>query len=429
MLFNALKINASNQMQKKDGLLSKARKALEKKDYDQAIHSYLAHAENITDQNHKIDILLRVAHCYEKLNMKKKAARWYLKVANKYASMSSDMQALSLLGRYRSLQPEDLYGPHQIIKRLSNNGFWHEDMDQFLTETERLYYRVKDSVVFSNISNAEIFTETMNYMVIRHIQDGDVLVSLGDEASEMYFVLSGQLEARMTLDNRKDSLGIVQSSELCGEVAYFTGGKRTAELIAREDTALLVILYKNVEKLQRLLPNLKTYMETLYRKRILLKQLALSPVFSILDSDTRQYAAQCMTPVELSAGEALFLEGGKSSDIYLLRLGHLSVNLQIKGKEVPFKTMTRGGVIGELSTINGGIRSATVRALTDCVLMRLDGKKYRKLFDSSPDLRWLLNVRRQFQMKEIQGFVHEFLKGERMNPNASLLQSIWHIPE
>ncbi|MDQ6963097.1 MAG: cyclic nucleotide-binding domain-containing protein [Mariprofundaceae bacterium] len=429
MLFNALKKNASNHIETRSNMLLKARKALENNDYDQAAKCYLTHAQGLSDKIHKIDILLRVAHCYEKLNRHSEAANWYLKVAHHYAEMSYDMQALSLLNRYRKLQPDDLHGPHQIIKRLSSNGFWHEDMDVFLSDAERLYYRVKDAVIFSSISSAEVFTETMTYMSLRTIKNGEVLVSLGDHADEMFFVMSGKLEARMTLDNRQDSLGIVKSHELCGEVAYFTGGKRTAELIAREETSLLVISYKHIEKLQCLLANLKTYMETLYRKRILLQQLALAPVFSILDSKSRQYAAQCMTPVELSAGQSLFFEGDPNQAIYLLRLGHMSVNLEIKGNEKPFKTMTRGAVIGELSIINGGHRSATVRALTDCILMMLDAKKYQKLCEASPDLRWLLSVRRQFQLKEIQSFVHAFLKGERMNPNTSLLQSIWHIPE
>ena len=90
---------------------------------------------------------------------------------------------------------------------------------------------------------------------IRNFNTGEQILTEGEEGTEMFVVLDGQVDACKT-----DEAGSVQclrkigAGEIFGEVAAFAGGKRTADVIARRDTELLVLSWDSIDKLSRLFP-------------------------------------------------------------------------------------------------------------------------------------------------------------------------------
>ena len=92
--------------------------------------------------------------------------------------------------------------------------------------------------------------------------------------------------------------------------------------------------------------------------------------------------------VELAAGELLMNEGEAGDSMYLLLSGRLRVFLPASGPSgagrVAVGEMNRGQFIGEMSMYTDQPRTATLVAIRDSVLVRLDKADFPVLLASSP---------------------------------------------
>ena len=109
------------------------------------------------------------------------------------------------------------------------------------------------------------------------------------------------------------------------------------------------------------------------------------PIFAPLDDDLRAGLAVLAEPVSLARGEWLFHQGDPADGVYVLVLGHLEV---VAERPTPqrLNTLTRGAVLGELALLSESARSASVRALRDSQLLRIDRERFNALLRSEPEL-------------------------------------------
>jgi CRP/FNR family cyclic AMP-dependent transcriptional regulator len=87
---------------------------------------------------------------------------------------------------------------------------------------------------------------------------------------------------------------------------------------------------------------------------------------------------------EVSAGLALVQAGEADRALYLLIDGTLAVRMP--REETAFKTIDAPSVVGELAFFDGAPRSATLDALTDVQVVRIDIDCFRQLSDAEPEL-------------------------------------------
>jgi CRP-like cAMP-binding protein len=84
------------------------------------------------------------------------------------------------------------------------------------------------------------------------------------------------------------------------------------------------------------------------------------------------------------AGLALAQAGEPDRALYLLTEG--TVGVRLARDEVPFKTVEAPSVLGELAFFDGGPRSATLDAVTDVEVVRLDAAGFARLSADAPEL-------------------------------------------
>ena len=90
---------------------------------------------------------------------------------------------------------------------------------------------------------------------IRHFKKGDRFIREGDIGREMFVVLEGSVEAQKRRDDGTiKRLRTMHIGDLCGEVGPLSGGQRTADVIALDDTQLLVLSWGRIDRLTRLYP-------------------------------------------------------------------------------------------------------------------------------------------------------------------------------
>ena len=87
---------------------------------------------------------------------------------------------------------------------------------------------------------------------------------------------------------------------------------------------------------------------------------------------------------KVSAGLALVQAGEEDRALYLLTDGTLAV--RIPRGETAFKSIDAPSVVGELAFFDGAPRSATLDAITDVQVVRVDMDAFERLSEAEPAL-------------------------------------------
>lgn len=101
----------------------------------------------------------------------------------------------------------------------------------------------------------------------------------------------------------------------------------------------------------------------------------------------------------LAAGETLCHEGEPADTMYVVLSGRLRASRKTEDGETVAGEISRGETVGEMALLAGGVRSATVRAMRDCVLAGLDRPGFADLARFRPEA--VLRVA-QIQMQRLQ---------------------------
>lgn len=97
--------------------------------------------------------------------------------------------------------------------------------------------------------------------------------------------------------------------------------------------------------------------------------------------------------VEIRRGETLYRQGDVAHDLHIVASGTLRVvATDARGRSAAIAEIRRGQTVGEMAILEGTTRTATVFAVRDCVLLRLDRSRLEQVVESHP--RLVLNISR-----------------------------------
>ncbi len=88
--------------------------------------------------------------------------------------------------------------------------------------------------------------------------------------------------------------------------------------------------------------------------------------------------------VKLNVGDFLLYEGEESTEMYYLQSGTLAVLKRKGDKEHQIGTIISGELVGEMSFLDKAPRSASVKAMTECVLVVVPHEKLEATLESLP---------------------------------------------
>jgi small-conductance mechanosensitive channel/CRP-like cAMP-binding protein len=115
------------------------------------------------------------------------------------------------------------------------------------------------------------------------------------------------------------------------------------------------------------------------QREALLKQVDL---FGSLTDEQRRAIAAATRMRTYGEGEVIVREGEPGQSMYVVASGKVAVVLAPEKRTVA--TIERGGYFGEMSLLTGEVRSATVVAQGDSVVLEVDAELFRKLALESP---------------------------------------------
>ncbi len=84
--------------------------------------------------------------------------------------------------------------------------------------------------------------------------------------------------------------------------------------------------------------------------------------------------------VNFPAGSVIAVEGAEGNPMYVVMDGEVVVSIN----EQVLATARTGEIVGEMPLIDSNIRSATVKAITDCRLAHIDKASFNSLLQHVP---------------------------------------------
>src|SRR5260370_33467382 len=97
------------------------------------------------------------------------------------------------------------------------------------------------------------------------------------------------------------------------------------------------------------------------------------PIFELMDAEERAALAEMMDCRDVKTGQTVFAYGDPGGEIFILRNGRVEVFVEsTEGEKIVLAENERGDVIGELSFVDGGPRTATAVAREDTQLVMMN---------------------------------------------------------
>jgi len=242
---------------------------------------------------------------------------------------------------------------------------------------------------------------------------GEVIFAEGDKGDSLFFVTRGTLE--VTAGSQK--LGTLKAGDCFGEFSFLTGQPRTATVRVVEAVELLELSTADVKTVVTKYPRVRDVLFKLYRERAMENVLACSPLFAKVSRSEREKLIAQVELVTLQAGETLFRQGTEGHSIFLIKSGQVEVRAKAPGgsKEVRLALLGPHQFFGEVAFLARVPRTATIRAMADCELWKLDEKELALLVREHPDL---MNVLQQYHLDRVMATAEtlkSFLKQSRVD--------------
>lgn len=109
------------------------------------------------------------------------------------------------------------------------------------------------------------------------------------------------------------------------------------------------------------------------------------PLFARLETEEQAELRSMMVPENVEPNQTVFWLGDKGDTFYLVERGQIVVTVpNRKGEHITIASLGPGGFFGEISLLDGGVRTATVRASEHSQLLALNRLSFQKFLLKHP---------------------------------------------
>ena len=235
---------------------------------------------------------------------------------------------------------------------------------------------------------------------VRAYRSGEVIFERNDIGSSLFGIADGSV--LVEVDPRRRSVTVeIPTGSIFGEVGLISGRRRGATVRAGKD-CIVVEVERNAAL--KLMASVKQARDTV--NRITTERQLLQIFGSALTAADIQEVLQTAELKEVKRGEPIIREGEEGYDIFVVRSGSMTVEKEIGGKPVFLSYLPAGSYVGEMALIDGGRRTATVRAAIKSEVVRLDGDGFRRLLARKPELEKRMRADMKSR-REVNAFIEQ----------------------
>ena len=215
---------------------------------------------------------------------------------------------------------------------------------------------------------------------VRAFKAGEAIFQKNMIGSSLFGIAEGSVRVEIDPNNSAITVPIGKGS-IFGEVGLISGRRRGATVRAGEDCIVVEIPRTAALKLMAQVSEARETVNRITTERQILQifKSGLAP------SDLEEVIAGAEV-MDVRPGKPIIIEGEISDDLFVIRSGSMIVEKTVGGKQVFMSYVPAGSYSGEMAMIDGGPRSATVKAAIRSQVVRLPAEPFRRLLQRKPDL-------------------------------------------
>lgn len=246
----------------------------------------------------------------------------------------------------------------------------------------------EESTPFFSDLKQDVFLEVLLGIERHMFKPGQVIVKEGAPGRSMFIIVEGQASVvRQDAAGKPVTLATLGEGEFFGEVALLGEAPRLSTVVAEAETVVLELSRERMEAIAERHPHMHEVVQRLYRQRLLANALRSNPLFAGWPELLRQLVSEAFTPVSVQAGEEILTRGQPAHALYVLLRGQCTVfHPHVDGRQTHYPDMIEGDVFGEVSLLRTRLVTASVKAVTPCVLLKLERAAIDELLPRHPRL-------------------------------------------
>jgi len=239
---------------------------------------------------------------------------------------------------------------------------------------------VSSNVLFQHLEPDEL-NGVLDAMFEVNVSSGDVVIQQGDEGDNFYVIDTGSMEIIIDKGNggAPEVVGEINDGGAFGELALIYGTPRAATIKAKSAAHLWAI---DRDTYRRILMG-----STIRKRKTYEAMLEKVELLSSLDKWERLSVADALEPANFKAGDVIMKQGDIGNDFYIIEEGECVVSITEGDTTKEMGKLETSAYFGELALLEAeGTRKATVTAVTDVKLAKLDRDRFERVLGPCSDI-------------------------------------------
>lgn len=357
--------------------------------------------------NPSLWILVDIGETHELAGDRGRALGAFKLAAAKFAQRGLLVQAASIYRRIMALVPLDERLREELKRLPSLQGRPDQDLlleifDPSDESADYSEYRdifeandqpvdvISESPILSSLS-AEQFAGVVLALELQRYRPNQIILREGDTGDSFFMLGRGRVVVSATnYEGLKIYMTSLSDGDCFGEHGFFTGEPRNATVEAVEDVMLLEVSKEVLNRVIQEFPTVRESLRRFYKERIAESLLAKSQLFGHLSTRARKGLAERFTFETYERGDLVIREGDVSDAFYAIKSGRVVVYAGPDEQRVPLAELGPGEIFGEIAAIEGSRRTASVRTLEDCELLRLEAAELNAMLAKNIEIRRMI---------------------------------------
>jgi len=243
--------------------------------------------------------------------------------------------------------------------------------------------------LFRDFGN-DVLVDLEDHTELIQLPQNAKLFQQGDPGNSLYVLIDGKLGVRLVdaLGREMEIGSEAKPGTSIGEISLVTGLKRVVTVYAQSDSELVRLSKDGFDKLVTRKPEFLVDITNTMAPRWQRVQLAqvLRTLLGDIGTDVLLELQEQLEWQQLSHGEILFNQGDSGDAAYVVVNGRLRISVILPdGRERVVDESGPGDVVGEFALLTGDFRSATVCAIRETNLVKLDPQLFTELIKRYPN--------------------------------------------
>lgn len=238
-------------------------------------------------------------------------------------------------------------------------------------------------------NEAEMVALLFAHAYERNLSPGFLLCKAGDPANHMWLFKQGEMDVLVPGLAASRLVSVPSRPCLVGELAYFTGMRRSATLCCATGVTVLELPYDRLGELIKEDVRLQPMLDYLFRNRLVMRVLSQHEIFKMVHEFDRHRIAISFENRTAMAGDVIIEQGREHDGAYMVQSGlMLLIRMHGDGREELMGSIHPGDMMHLGGVLRGFIPQYRIVAGAPSCLLHLPRTKFEPLMKKRP---WLIS--------------------------------------